>query len=69
MTNMELYGTDNVPPVPKEVAEARIDLLQSRLRVLLKDSWNGEQVSYDIRKVLQAIDFWQQMSTGEENHA
>ena len=61
MTNYELYGTEDVPPIPKEVAMQRITLLQKNLDRELQRPFK-EQNSYKVSQILKAIDFWSKMA-------
>ena len=65
LTNLELYGTDKVPPVPVSVANERIALLQANLSVHIKLPLK-EQSSYTICKILDGISFWRKLSCQEE---
>lgn len=64
---MELYGTDDVPKIPKEVADARISLLKEHLSLILSNGVMNAD-SHRVKKILQAIKFWETMREGEENH-
>ena len=65
LTNLELYGTDNVPPVPKKVANDRIALLQMHLKVET-DKPPLEQKNYTQVKIIEAIRFWRKLSNQED---
>ena len=67
MTNLELYGTYDVPLIPREVSESRILLLKKHLDKIMEDSFMDRD-SYKVSKILQAIEFWRKMSEGEESH-
>lgn len=67
MTNIELYGTRSVPTIPRDISDARIKLLKDNMRSIIESGMMSEE-SYRITKILQAIEFWKQMSEGEENH-
>ena len=60
ITNLELYGTEVVPPIPREVAEARIKLLQVHLKEV--DIGN----CYLTKKITDAIKFWSRLAGLEE---
>jgi len=64
ITNLELYGTKDVPKVPKEIADKRIDLLTARLKELMDVHWT-QQDTHLINKVRSALDFWRQLKQGE----
>ena len=57
ITNLELYGTDDVPRVPHSVTNPRISLLKERLAELLAVHYM-EQDNNTIRKVEEGIVFW-----------
>ena len=40
---MKLYGTENVPPIPKEVADERLKLLNKNLKALANNSYTEEK--------------------------
>ncbi len=63
-TNMELYGREDIPPIPAHVADFRIAILKERLEELTKPHWM-EQNTHLINKVLKAIEFWTQLKNGE----
>ena len=56
ISNLELYGTNDVPPVPKEVALERIVLLKKHLKTI--DVSN----SYTTKLILDAIDHWTKLA-------
>ena len=65
-TNLELYGTEDVPKVPAEVCNQRLELLKERLEGLLSVhymKWDNETMN----KVQKAIVFWTKMRDGEEH--
>lgn len=62
MTNMELYGTKDVPDINKEDCEKRIQLLQTNLARVSKDP---ARYNFTIRKIKSAIKFWTRMAHGE----
>lgn len=63
ISNLELYGTNYVPTVPKEVADARLALLKNRLEEVMsvKPHWDSNLVG----KILKAQDFWRKLRDGE----
>jgi len=65
ITNLELYGTDNVPPVPKEVADKRIEMLKANLATDVRKHYS-EQDNHIQSEILKAIRFWQRLSNQEE---
>jgi len=64
-TNLEIYGTDDVPKIPEAVCNQRIKLLKDRLDMLLAPHFM-EQDSDLINTVIKARDFWLTMRNGEE---
>jgi hypothetical protein len=65
LTNLELYGTEDVPPVPKEVANERIILLKENLIKQLKLP-TEEQSSHTQTKIVEGIKFWRKLSDQED---
>jgi len=58
--NNYLYNTTNVPTIPEEVINTRIELLNANLTKLLAEPWqtrNAKRVS----AVLKAISFWRNL--------
>jgi len=64
-TNRELYGTDDVPVIPKEVANERLELLKSNLSGLIEIHYM-EQDNDLICAVQRAIGHWTKLRDGEE---
>ena len=65
LTNRELYGTDHVPAIRKEDADARIEMLRLNLeREMAKPIM--EQNNYIQYEILKAIKFWKKMSNQED---
>ena len=65
LSNEILYGTDDVPPIPKEVADARIELLRENLKremdkPLMRQNNNTQY------QILKAIRFWYKVSNRED---
>ena len=58
LTNLELYGTEDVPAVPKATANARIALLRQNLK--------RNRKNYTEVKIIEAIRFWQKLSHQED---
>ena len=52
-SNLEVYGTINVPLVPKSHAQERVELLKSHLPQLMKENNN-----YSINQNLKYQKFW-----------
>jgi hypothetical protein len=65
LSNMDLYGTDDVPPISKEDANKRIALLEKRLAFLTSLPLKV-QSSYTETKVIEAIRFWKRLSNQED---
>ena len=65
INNLDLYGTIDVPRVPKYVCNKRIKLLEERLGVLLTARFT-EQNSNLIKRVYDGIAFWTTLRDGEE---
>ena len=65
ISNKLLYGTDHVPPIRKEDADARIEMLKLNLeREMSKPTMcQNNFIQYEI---LRAIKFWQKMSNQED---
>ncbi len=60
ISNLELYGTEKVPPIPKEIALGRIELLKANLETIdIADSGKT-------KLVVDAIKFWQRLGALEE---
>jgi len=64
-TNRELYGTDDVPVIPKEVANERLELLKSNLSGLLEVHYMHQDNDL-INAVQRAIKHWERLRDGEE---
>ena len=64
-TNLELYGTTDVPVIPKEVANERLELLKSNLSGLLCVHYMDQDNDL-INAVQKAIKHWEQLRDGEE---
>jgi len=66
ISNLELYGREDVPKVPETVCNFRIKLLKERLEMLVSVHYM-EQNNDLINKVQKAITFWTKLRNGEEN--
>jgi len=64
LTNKELYGTEDVPLVPKEVCNTRLELLKERMAELLSVNYMWQDNS-TINEVEKAIKFWTTLRDGE----
>ena len=65
LSNKLLYGTDDVPPIPKEVADERVELLRENLKremdkPLMRQNNNTQY------QILKAIRFWYKVSNRED---
>lgn len=58
-SNEYLYGTDDVPPIPKEVIDGRIKLLKEHLDKLLEEPFAIG--STRVKDVYNAINFWSKL--------
>jgi len=66
ITNMELYGREDIPKVPEHVCNFRLRLLKERLKALVSIhymEWDNDTIN----KVQKAITFWEKMREGEEH--
>lgn len=66
LTNEQLYGTDDVPPIRKEDADKRIKVLQENLEREIHKPFK-EQNSYIQSEIIRAIRFWKRMSNQEDS--
>jgi hypothetical protein len=65
LANLELYGTEDVPPIPKHIADERIALLKEHLSVLRSLPFM-EQKPHIEYEVLKAMRHWKQLSNQED---
>jgi len=65
LTNKELYGTEDVPLVPKEVCNTRLELLKERMAELLSVHYLVQDNS-TINEVEKAIKFWTTLRDTQE---
>lgn len=65
LTNKELYGISDVPLIPKEVANKRIDLLDEHLAELMSCHFMNRD-NHIINEILKAKEFWSRLRDGEE---
>lgn len=64
LTNMELYGTEFVPKVPKGVCNIRLELLEVHLQKLMSGNfwtWNNRSIN----QILAAKRHWTKLRDGE----
>jgi hypothetical protein len=64
---MQLYGTDNVPRVPAEVANPRIEMLKERIAYLRTQPYS-EINNYTVNEALKGIKHWTRLRDGEDEH-
>lgn len=60
-SNFYLYCTNNVPDIPQDIIDKRIELLEIHLAKLLTENWltrDGERVN----AVCRAIEFWKNIN-------
>jgi len=63
-SNLYLYDTEEVPELPKEIIDERINLLKKHLAVLLDHSYHTRD-NYKVASVLKAISFWEDISSAD----
>ncbi len=64
-SNLYLYGTGvKVEPIPKEIAEHRIKLLNNNLNVLLDVDYNKRD-NVRVNDIMNAIKHWRKLRDGE----
>jgi hypothetical protein len=63
--NKELYGTDDVPPIPKEIADERMVLLQANLEREVDKPFSEHNPSLQL-EIMKAIRFWKKLSRQED---
>jgi len=61
ISNLELYGTDDVPKINKEDCNKRIKLLNKHK----SEIYNKPDSNYTLVKIEEAIKFWSRMRDGE----
>jgi len=64
ITNLELYGTENVPKVPKKVCNERLALLEVHLKKVMSKHWM-EHDNHTINLILSAKRHWAKLRDGE----
>ena len=64
ISNLKLYGTNDVPRVPKFVANTRLRLLNERLGNLMKVGFM-QRDNHTINKILEAQKHWTRLRDGE----
>ena len=65
LSNLELYGTNDVPRVPKKTCNIRLALLKKHMRELLSVHFM-EQDNNTMNEVTKAIKHWEQLRDGVE---
>jgi hypothetical protein len=64
-TNFWLYGEGaDVKPIPEEIANQRIKLLQEHLEVLVETAYTDRD-NIRVNDVIKAIKYWQKLKTNE----
>ncbi len=66
ITNLELYGREDVPRVPEHVCNFRLQLLEENLKRLTSVHYM-EQDNDLINNVIKAQTFWRKLRDGEEH--
>jgi len=64
MTDKYLYDTDDVPKIPDDVIDARLNLLRMHLKKLLEPHFMEQDV-YKIADVHRAVAFWEKRKDKE----
>lgn len=64
LTNIQLYGTEDVPPINKEDCNRRIAMLKAH-RAMIYDK---AEANYILVKIDEAIKFWTRMKHGENEY-
>ena len=67
ISNKELYDTENVPQVPVEICDKRIEILKEHMAKLLNVHYM-HQDNNTINEVEKAIKFWTKFKNGEEEY-
>ena len=65
LSNLELYGTNDVPKVDKKTCNIRLYLLKEHMKKLLSVHFM-EQDNNTINEVTKAINHWKRLKNGEE---
>jgi hypothetical protein len=64
-TNSWLYGEGiDVEPIPEEIANQRIKLLQEHLEVLVETEYTDRD-NIRVNDVIKAIKYWKKLKTNE----
>lgn len=58
-TNLHLYGTEDVPPLPRKAINARIKLLKEHMNELLKAP--NAVGTTRVNDVVAALNFWEKL--------
>ena len=66
ISNLDLYGREDVPKVPKHVCDFRLQLLEERLKELMAVHWMEQDINL-INQVQKAQTFWRKLRNGEEH--
>ncbi len=65
LTNLELYGTKDVTPIPKKIVSERIALLEVHLTLLQATSMVNRE-HHLIKQVSDAITHWTKLGADNE---
>jgi hypothetical protein len=67
MTNSQLYGRDDVPRIPADICNTRIDMLHERLAIEVEKHYMNQDNNL-IFTLIKAIKHWQMLRDGEEEN-
>jgi len=59
--NLYLYGKEEVPEIPEEIIQQRINILQLNLKDILNISWEKRD-DERANKIIKAIEFWENIN-------
>ena len=65
ITNLELYGTDDVPKVDKKTCNRRLELLEEHMQKLISVHFM-KQDNRMLNEVMKAKRHWTRLRDGEE---
>ncbi len=63
-TNLEVYGTVNITPIPKEICNERISILERKLEELMLCHWTNQDTK-EIKQTGIDLEFWKRMRDEE----
>jgi len=64
-TNLEVFGTDEVTPIPKEIIEERLMLLKRKMGELLLPHYMNQDTA-SINQCTKDIEYWKDMRESEK---